>query len=93
MGLAQNKKILLGALLILLLIILFGGLARGATQLASTQTLSEKPQAESHGEVESEPWWRIPGFEAVFAVLACIYFILALRWLPYLIAKKAGERH
>lgn len=92
MRLVQNKMILLGVL-ILLLVVLFGGLARSARQLASTQTLSEKPDAESHGEVESKPWWKIPGFEAVFAVLACIYFILALRWLPYLIEKKAGEKH
>lgn len=46
---------------------------------------------EGHGE---ESWWRFPGWQIVFAVIGCVYFALALAWLPMLVARKTkGEVH
>ncbi len=50
----------------------------------------EAAHEEEHGgEHAAEPWWKFPGWEAVFAVLACIYFLLAIRGLPIFIEDKS----
>jgi hypothetical protein len=50
----------------------------------------EVHEAEAHGEEEhgEESWWRFSGWQIVFAVIGCLYFVLVLAWLPKLVAKK-----
>ncbi len=53
-------------------------------------------EGEAHGEQAhgEESWWRFPGWQIVFAVIGCVYFALALAWLPMLVARKTkGEVH
>ncbi|MFQ5975060.1 MAG: hypothetical protein ACE5J5_01915 [Candidatus Hydrothermarchaeales archaeon] len=62
----------------------------------AVEAKEEHATAEEHGVAaeHEEPWWRFPGWEAVFAVLACIYLLLAIRWLPiFLEDKSAGGGH
>ncbi len=49
--------------------------------------------AEAHGEEGhgEESWWRFPGWQIVFAVIGCFYFMLVLAWLPLLVARKTKE--
>ncbi|MEE8168557.1 MAG: hypothetical protein V3T58_06765 [Candidatus Hydrothermarchaeales archaeon] len=47
-----------------------------------------------HEAAHEEPWWRFRGFEAVFAVFACLYFFLAVKGLPLILEDKSmGRRH
>jgi len=41
------------------------------------------------GHVEA-PWWKFTGWEAVFAVLATVFFLLLTRWLPVILEDKSG---
>ncbi|MEE8403491.1 MAG: hypothetical protein V3R93_07030 [Candidatus Hydrothermarchaeaceae archaeon] len=53
-------------------------------------------EAEAHGEEGNgeESWWRFSGWQIVFAVIGCFYFMLVLAWLPLLVARKTkGEVH
>ncbi len=51
----------------------------------------EAHEAEAHGE---ESWWRFSGWQIVFAVIGCFYFMLVLAWLPLLVARGTkGEVH
>ncbi len=43
----------------------------------------------AHGE---EFWWKFPGWEVVFAVLSCIYFLTVITLLPKAIQLKTGRR-
>ncbi len=48
-------------------------------------------EAEGHGvEHVEEPWWKFTGWEVVFAVLATVFFLLLIRWLPVILEDKSG---
>ncbi len=65
------------------------------TEVAVVQ--GEHVVIEGHGVVEDhgvghveEPWWKFTGWEAVFAVLATVFFLLLTRWLPVILEDKSG---
>lgn len=55
----------------------------------------ESPEHEVvHGHEEAhKPWWKIPGFAAIFPILGCFYYILALQILPRYLQKGKEEHH
>lgn len=82
---AQMRKIVIIALAIGMLVVSlsFSGCAIKVSASTPAEVFDEKVTYE-------KPWWKFPGFEAVFAMLGCIYYILMLKVLPLLIQKKGG---
>lgn len=74
----QIRKIVIIALTLSMLIIPFSGCVK--SEMMGEH--DEKPY--------EKPWWKFPGFEAVFAIIGCIFYILMLKVLPHLIQKKGG---
>jgi hypothetical protein len=65
---------------------------------ASRKTKAELDATEDKtegGEEEAEPPYKFPGWQAVFAFIATIYYALALKILPLFIEKKteSGGHH
>lgn len=53
-----------------------------------------KEGEEGEGEEEEKPAWKITGWQAIFALIAVGYYILVLKFLPFIIEKKnAGGHH
>lgn len=47
----------------------------------------------AHGGHGEESWWRFPGWQLIFAAIACLYFALVLAYLPMLVAKDGEGGH
>lgn len=71
-----------------------GGHGKQAGHAEPAHGASEnKEHGEEHGGGHGESWWRFPGWQLIFAAIACFYFAQALIWLPKLVAKEEGGHH
>jgi len=56
------------------------------------QDLSE--ESKEGKEKKEKPAWKITGWQAIFALIAVGYYILVLKFLPFIVEKKnAGGHH
>jgi len=94
-----NKTISICKIAIIVLIVVgmlttmltFSGCAKSEVSPTPSEGHKELHDAEDvHHEVAHKPWWRIRGFEALFAVGGCIYYILVILVLPRLIQRRSG---
>jgi len=65
------------------------------TDIEAIGSEKDKGEQEEHGEEEEHggeeehhPAWMFPGWQTVFAILAVGYFVLAVTYLPKIMAKE-----
>ncbi len=97
----SKKSLALTFLLVLVILVpLISGRGLASEVGESLEVVAEHAEAveaggehvvEGHGvgHVE-EPWWKFTGWEAVFAVLATVFFLLLIRWLPVILEDRSG---
>ena len=58
---------------------------------AVTEEHGEEDGGGEHGGEVHHPAWMIPGWQSIFAAIAVVYFGLALKFLPKIMAKEEGH--
>lgn len=64
----------------------------GKEELKESKNEKSEGEAEEEGEAE-KPAWKFTGWQAVFALIAVGYYILVLKFLPFIVEKKNSGGH
>lgn len=104
---SSNKK-LMRRVRIATVILMLIGMITFSSASASSDSHAPKPELISKGDAHLDDghetehgdegvhgedfWWKFPGWEIVFAVLSCIYFLTVITLLPKAIQLKTGRR-